>query len=74
MIVPAVASADDQPAILKSYGLDWIERVRDEAWPQPKEKRPVICLLDTGVAITPDTPADNLLGPIVARLSVEDPM
>lgn len=69
----STAHAEEQPAILKAYGLDWIERVREEAWPQPKAQRPVICLLDTGVAITPDTPADNPEGPIVARLSVEDP-
>lgn len=68
----STAHAEEQPAILKAYGLDWIERVREEAWPQPKAQRPVICLLDTGVAITPDTPADNPEGPIVARLSVED--
>lgn len=68
------ARAEEQPAILKAYGLDWIERVKEEAWPQPKAQRPVICLLDTGVAITPDTPADNPDGPIVARLSVEDPL
>lgn len=73
-LAPAAARADAQPAILKAYGLDWIERVRDDAWPQPKAQRPVICLLDTGVAITPDTPADNPEGPIVARLSVEDPL
>ena len=67
----APAVADEQPSILKAYGLDWIERVRDDAWPQPKEQRPIICLLDTGVAITPDTPADDPLGPIVARLAID---
>ncbi len=69
----APAAAEEQPAILKSYGLDWIERVREGAWPQPKEKRPVICLLDTGVAVTPDTPESRPDGPIVARLSIEVP-
>lgn len=67
----APARADEQPSILKAYNLDWIERVREEAWPLPKEQRPVICLLDTGVAVTPDTPEDNPLGPIVARLAVD---
>jgi subtilisin family serine protease len=67
----ATAAAEEQPSILKAYGLDWIERVREEAWPQPKEQRPVICLLDTGVAVTPDTPEDNPLGPIVARLALD---
>lgn len=65
------AHAEDQPAILKAYGLDWIERVRDDAWPQPKTARPVICLLDTGVDVTPDTPADDPNGPIVARLALD---
>ena len=64
------AAAEEQPSILKAYGLDWIERVRDDAWPQPKAQRPVICLLDTGVNITPDTPADDPNGPIVARLAL----
>lgn len=67
----APSRADEQPSILKTYALDWIERVREEAWPGPKEQRPVICLLDTGVAVTPDTPADSPAGPIVARLAVD---
>ncbi len=67
------AAAEQQPAILEAYGLDWIERIKEDAWAEPKERRPVVCLLDTGVAVTPDTPADNPLGPIVARLSLEDP-
>lgn len=66
------AQAEEQPSILRAYGLDWIERIKEEAWPQPKQQRPIICLLDTGVAITPDTPADNPDGPIVARLALED--
>lgn len=65
------AAADEQPTILKSYGLDWIERIKEEAWPQPKDQRPVICLIDTGVAVTPDTPEDNPAGPIVARLAID---
>ncbi|MBO9531843.1 MAG: S8/S53 family peptidase [Solirubrobacteraceae bacterium] len=69
--LPAAAGAEEQPAILKAYGLDWIERVRDDAWPQPKAQRPVICLLDTGVNVTPDTPADDPDGPIVARLALD---
>ncbi|MEH3052996.1 MAG: S8 family serine peptidase [Patulibacter minatonensis] len=69
--VPVGAGAEEQPAILKAYGLDWIERVKEEAWPQPRLERPVLCLLDTGVNITPDTPADDLNGPIVARLALD---
>lgn len=71
LAVPSAAHAEEQPAILKAYDLDWIERVRDDAWPQPKTQRPVICLLDTGVDITPDTPADDPNGPIVARLALD---
>lgn len=71
LVTPSAARAEDQPAILKAYDLDWIERVREEAWPQPKLQRPIICLLDTGVDITPDTPADNPEGPIVARLALD---
>lgn len=71
VLMPAAARAEEQPAILKAYGLDWIERVRDDAWPQPKTERPVICLLDTGVDVTPDTPANDPNGPIVDRLALD---
>lgn len=69
--VPSAHAAEEQPAILRAYGLDWIARVQEEAWPQAPDRRPVICLLDTGVNITPDTPADNPYGPIVARLALD---
>ena len=36
VLMPAAARAEEQPAILKAYGLDWIERVRDDAWPQQR--------------------------------------
>ncbi len=67
----AAQAAEEQSPILRAYGLDWIARVQEEAWPQAPEQRPVICLLDTGVNITPDTPADNPYGPIVARLALD---
>lgn len=67
----AAASTDHQPPILAAYNLDWIEHVPDSAWKLPPEERPVICLLDTGVAVTPDTPAENPRGPIVARLDLD---
>lgn len=55
----------------RSAGVDWIQGVPAERWPAPADRR-AICLIDTGVAVTPDTPADNPDGPIVARLSITD--
>ncbi|MEN0013682.1 MAG: S8/S53 family peptidase [Solirubrobacteraceae bacterium] len=58
-----------------AYGLDWIARVPDAQF-GPVATRPAICLVDTGVAITPDTPATSDAGPIIARLNVyqDDPI
>ena len=50
-------------------GIDWLARVPASRFPAVA-KRPALCLIDTGVAVTPDTPATSPEGPIVARLSV----
>src|SRR4051812_24887315 len=37
----------------------------------PPEKPAAVCLVDSGVNITPDTPADSPDGPILKRLSLD---
>lgn len=65
------ARADETPApvsYLKAYNLDWL------AYLDPQDIPPVryaVCIVDTGVAITPDTPPDNADGPILRRLAVD---
>lgn len=54
------------PSHLKAYNLDWINYIDPADLPPVRQ---AVCLVDTGVAITPDTPADNPDGPIVARLA-----
>ena len=54
---------------LKAYGLGWVQSLPPEAFPPP---RYAVCIVDTGVAITPDTPADDPNGPIIERSSVYD--
>lgn len=50
-----------------AYGYDWVEHLRAD---ELAADRSVICIVDTGVAITPDTPADDPAGPIVLRTTV----
>lgn len=67
----AAPSADAEsltPPHLAAYGLDWIARVPVEDQPAV---RPAVCLIDSGVAVTPDTPADSPGGPILARLAID---
>lgn len=70
--LPAPANAES-PATEHAIaaGIDWIARVPDARLPA-RAQRPAICLVDTGVAVTPDTPATAPEGPIVARLSIYD--
>lgn len=63
----AAESAATEHAV--AAGIDWIARVPEARLPSRAE-RPVVCLVDTGVAVTPDTPATSPEGPILARLSV----
>lgn len=58
-----------------AYHLDWIGRIADDQF-GARSSRPVVCLVDTAVAVTPDTPATSDTGPIIARLSVfsDDPL
>lgn len=49
----------------KAYNADWVPYL------DPPAKPAAVCLVDSGVDITPDTPADSETGPIVKRLSVD---
>jgi len=50
----------------RAYGGEWLPFV-DPADLPPVDQRPVVCLVDSGVAITNDLPADRPEGPIVSR-------
>ena len=53
-----------------AYGMDWIPYI-DPADLPPVSQRKAVCLVDTGVDVTPDLPSDRPEGPVVARLSVD---
>lgn len=71
---PAAAQAAESAvptAQQVSYGGAWLPFV-DPADLPPVEQRPVVCLVDSGVSVTGDLPADRPEGPIVSRLSAVD--
>ena len=49
------------------YGAAWVPYVDPAAL---VADRALTCIIDTGVAVTPDTPADHPAGPIVQRTSI----
>ena len=57
------------PAHLAAYNLAWLNYL-DPA-DQPANPK-AVCIVDSGVAVTPDTPADDPVnGPVLARLSTD---
>src|SRR3954447_7317170 len=69
---PAAAAESAMPtAQAKAYGMDWVPYI-DPANLPPVEQRKVICLVDSGVEVNPDLPADRPEGPIVMRTSVDN--
>jgi hypothetical protein len=67
-VVPALARADESAwptAQAKAYNFDWVPYLDPPAHPA------AICLVDSGVDITPDTPADSPDGPILERTSLD---
>ena len=57
------------PAHLKAYNLDWLNYIDPQDLPPT---RYAVCIVDSGVAITPDTPPDDPVnGPILRRLAVD---
>jgi len=74
LAAPAPASAAESAmptAQAKAYGMDWVPYI-DPADLPPVEQRKVICLVDSGVEVNPDLPADRPEGPIVMRTSVDN--
>lgn len=65
------ALADESPMTpqqLTAYRLDWLNYVAAEDLPT---QRFAVCIVDTGTAVTPDTPVDDPGGPIIERLSTD---
>ncbi len=68
---PNATAADPEPSPTPqqvTYNADWVEGLRPE---DLSPSRAAICIVDSGVAITPDTPADNPDGPILIRDSID---
>jgi len=66
---PARADETHAPvAHLAAYNLDWLAYLDPQDVPAT---RYAVCIVDTGVAVTPDTPPDNPNGPILRRLAVD---
>jgi hypothetical protein len=73
LAMPATATAAESPMPTRqavAYGMDWVPYI-DPADLPPVAERKVVCLVDSGVDITPDLPPDNFAGPIVERISVD---
>lgn len=49
----------------RAYNAEWVPYL------DPPEKPAAVCLVDSGVNITPDTPEDSPEGPIVKRLALD---
>lgn len=72
LMTPTGARAPESPvptAQQVSYGGAWLPFV-DPAELPPVAERPAVCLVDSGVAVSDDLPADRVEGPIIARRSV----
>jgi hypothetical protein len=67
--VSAPAAIADESATpttqARAYNADWVPYL------DPPEKPAAVCLVDSGVDVTPDTPADSPDGPIVKRLALD---
>src|SRR3954453_23319492 len=68
-VVPArAAETAAPPAHLQAYNLAWLNYVDPQDLPPT---RYAVCIVDSGVAITPDTPPDDPSGPILRRLATD---
>jgi len=70
--LPAAARAAETPMPTHqavAYGMDWVPYI-DPADLPPVEQRKVVCLVDSGVNVTPDLPADRPEGPVILRTSL----
>src|SRR3954453_8096327 len=62
------AETQAPPAHLQAYNLAWLNYIDPEDLPPT---RYAVCIVDSGVAVTPDTPADDPSGPILRRLATD---
>lgn len=62
------AESPNPPRHLAPYGMDWLAYVAPEDLPPT---RYAVCLVDSGVAVTPDTPPSSATGPILDRLATD---
>ena len=65
---PVAPRPPRRPSHLAPYGLDWLNYIDPQDLPP---SRYAVCLVDSGVAVTPDTPPDDPNGPILRRLAVD---
>lgn len=71
VVLPGSAHAALEPDPIphaEAFGAEWVPYIDPTAF---APSRAVTCIVDTGVAITPDTPPDNPAGPILERTSVD---
>lgn len=73
LILPAataIAAESPMPTSqANAYGMDWVPYI-DPADLPPVHERKVVCLVDSGVGIDEDLPADRPEGPVIARTSL----
>src|SRR6266498_2986438 len=63
------AESPNPPRHLADYHLDWLNYVAPEDLPP---SRAAVCIVDSGLAVTPDTPpTDATNGPILYRLATD---
>src|SRR3954453_391253 len=68
-VVPArAAETAAPPAHLQAYNLDWLNYIDPQDLPLT---RYAVCIVDSGLAVTPDTPPDDPAGPILRRLATD---
>lgn len=66
----AVAAESPMPTSqAKAYGMDWVPYI-DPANLPPVHQRKVVCLVDSGVGVDEDLPADRPEGPVIVRTSL----
>lgn len=72
MLFTPTAYAAESPsptAQQRAFGAEWMPFI-DPADLPPEASRGVVCLVDTGVAVSADLPSDRSAGPVVERLSL----
>jgi hypothetical protein len=71
-LAPATAPAAETaqpPSHLTAYNLDWLNYLAPQDMPST---RYAVCVVDSGLMVTQDTPADSPAGPVLERLATDD--